>query len=179
MNTLIRLTHYDPKWRQEFQQTRSGVLMCCLGWVDAVEHIGSTAISGLIAQPVIDVVARVSDPAGLAEATRSIEGMNFRVVNDAASGSDTVLGAIELVKPRHGQWTHRVFLVSRESTFWQNAIDVRDHLRRHREVALRFEQLKVDQWRESGAEPAGYQHSKNLFFSHLLDQINARRQQDQ
>ncbi|MDG2222325.1 MAG: GrpB family protein, partial [Rubripirellula sp.] len=41
--------HYDPRWRQEFEQTRSSILSSTEGWVTGVEHIGSTAISGLIA----------------------------------------------------------------------------------------------------------------------------------
>ncbi len=60
----VRLMHYDPRWRQEFEQTRSSILHSCAGWVTAVEHIGSTAISGLIARPTIDVIASVADDEG-------------------------------------------------------------------------------------------------------------------
>jgi GrpB-like predicted nucleotidyltransferase (UPF0157 family) len=53
----VRMMHYDPRWPQEFEQTRSGILQCCRGDVIEVCHIGSTAVSGLVAQPIIDLVA--------------------------------------------------------------------------------------------------------------------------
>ena len=72
----VRLMHYDPRWRQEFQQTKSSILHSCAGWVTAVEHVGSTAISGLIARPIIDVLAAVADESALATAAQLIEGLN-------------------------------------------------------------------------------------------------------
>ena len=70
----VRLMHYDPRWRQQFQQTRSSILHSCAGWVTAVEHVGSTTISGLIARPTIDVLAAVMDEDSLMVAAELIEG---------------------------------------------------------------------------------------------------------
>lgn len=170
--TTVRLMHYDPRWRQEFQQTRSGILQSCLGLVTAVEHIGSTAISGVIACPTIDVLAgydpsRVSDPKVIDEAARLIEGLNFRVVESPSWAQEAVV----LDKPRHGECTHRVFLISQAAVFWRQSIAVRDYLQGNPEQAIRFEETKIARWRHGSGDEVRYQADKAIFFTHLIDQI--------
>ena len=170
----VRLMHYDPRWRQEFQQTRSSILHSCTGWVTAVEHVGSTAISGLIARPTIDVLAAVMDEDALMVAAELIEGLNFRIGDSPDWSSDSVV----LTKPRH--WTvtqpdptHRVWLVTQDSACWQRMIRMRDWLRTHKETAICFEEAKVARWRSGEGELAAYQSDKAVFFSHLEDQMEA------
>ena len=165
----IRLMHHDPRWRQEFEQTRSSILQSCLGWVTAVEHVGSTAISGLIAQPTIDLLAGVTATEGFDPAASQIEGLNFRRVDSPEWAADTVT----LWKPRHGQVTHQVFLTIIDSPAWQRSIRLRDWLRGHPETAVRFEEAKVRRWRDGEGDPRRYQADKAVFFAHLEDQIEA------
>jgi len=170
----VRLMHYDPRWRQEFEQTRSSILFCCDGWVTAVEHIGSTAISGLIARPTIDVVAAVDRSDALEPAGLLIEGLNFGRQQSPSWAGDAVV----LVKPRHAvdgspEPTHRVFLVPRDSPIWRRSLRLRDHLRSHPETAIRWEETKVASWRSSAGDFASYEAAKAIFLAHLEDQIEA------
>lgn len=163
MTEIVRLMHYDPRWRQEFEQTRSVILDSCQGWVTGVAHIGSTAISGLIAQPIIDVVATVDDPRGFDPAVLRLGGINFAV----AAAPGWAAGATLLVKPRRGEVTHRIFLVGSHSPLPQRVLALRDWLRSNREEALAFEEAKVEQWKESGGEAAGYERAKQELFAGL------------
>jgi len=172
----VRLMHYDPRWRQEFEQTRSSILHSCAGWVTAVEHIGSTAISGLIARPTIDVVAAVQDDSSIEQAACLIEGLNY----GRGSSSGWAREAVSLVKPRHalvGQSdpTHHVLLVLQGSAVWNRVIRVRDWLRSNGEAAIRFEEAKVARWRSGAGDLVSYQAAKALFFAHLEDQIDAEQ----
>ena len=175
----VRLTHYDPRWRQEFQQTRSSILHSCAGWVTAVEHVGSTAISGLIARPTVDVVAAVADEDSIDSAAELIEGLNFRRVRDP----DWTCDAVVLTKPRHllvaqpGP-THQVWLVLAESAVWHRLTRMRDWLRANPETAIRFEEAKVASWRSSEGDFTTYQSDKAAFFAHLEDQLDADRRCD-
>ncbi len=172
----VRLMHYDPRWPQEFQQTKSSILQSCEGWVTAVEHVGSTAISGLIARPTIDVLAAVEDANALATAAQLIEGLNFRI-NDSPDWSTE---PIVLGKPRHlsvaqPDPTHSVWLVIYGSDCWQRMIRMRDWLRDNKETAVRFEEAKVARWRSGEGELLAYESDKALFFAHLEDQMEASR----
>jgi GrpB-like predicted nucleotidyltransferase (UPF0157 family) len=170
----VRLMHYDPRWRQEFEQTRSSILHSCAGWVTGLEHIGSTAISGLIARPTIDAVAAVDNMDAMEPAALLMEGLNFRREASPVWAS----GAITLVKPRHsleGQLdpTHTVLLVVQGCVVWNRVIRIRDWLRSRAEVAIRFEEAKVARWRSGEGDLVSYQADKALFFAHLEDQIDA------
>jgi GrpB-like predicted nucleotidyltransferase (UPF0157 family) len=166
--------HYDPRWCQEFEQTRSGILHSCAGWVTALEHIGSTAIPGLVARPTIDVIAGVDAESSVESAAMLIEGLNYR----RESSPDWVSDGMVLVKPRHslaGQPdpTHHVLLVIRGSSDWNRVLRVRDWLRSNAETAIRFEEAKVARWRNGKGEFVSYEADKALFFAHLEDQIDA------
>lgn len=170
----VRLMHYDARWRQEFEQTRSSILHSCVGWVTAVEHIGSTAISGLIARPTIDVVAAAEDDPSMEQAASLIEGLNYSREPPPSWAPHT----ISLVKPRHrmvGQTepTHCVLLTVRAALAWKRVIGVRDWLRSNGETAIRFEEAKVARWRSDEGDLRSYQAAKAVFFSHLEDQIAA------
>lgn len=172
----VRLMHYDPRWRQEFEQTRSSILHSCVGWVTAVEHIGSTAISGLIARPTIDVVAAVQDETSIEQAASLIEGLNY----GRKPSADWALQAVSLLKPRYAlagpsDPTHHVLLVVEGSSTWNRVIGIRDWLRSNREAAIRFEEAKVARWRRGEGDLVNYQAAKALFFAHLEDQIDAEQ----
>jgi len=172
----VRLMHYDHRWSQEFEQTRSSILHSCDGWVTAIEHIGSTAISGLIARPTIDLVAGVNDMKSIEPAALLIEGLNYR----REAPPPWVSEAIALVKPRYvtnarPDPTHYVLLAVRGSAEWHRVIRIRDYLRANAESAIRFEEAKVARWRRGEGELSSYQQDKAMFFAHLEDQIDAER----
>lgn len=170
----VRLTHHDPRWRQEFEQTRSSILQSCEGWVVAVEHIGSTSIAGLVARPTIDAIAGVTSDEAIEAAANLMEGLNFRREPPPIWANE----AIFLSKPRHRpddqpQATHQVLLMRMNCATWKRTIRVRDWLRTHAEDAIRFEEAKVSRWRRGEGDPTRYRSDKAIFFSHLEDQIDA------
>lgn len=57
----IVIADYDPDWPQKFQ-SQAGVIAHALGpAVLQIEHIGSTAVPGLAAKPIIDILLVVAD----------------------------------------------------------------------------------------------------------------------
>jgi len=165
--STIRMMHYDPRWPQEFEQTKSGVLQSCQGDVIDVQHIGSTAIAGLIAQPIIDLVAAAANPMALASATVAIQGLYFRQLPSPAWAGESLLFA----KPRHGEVTHQLLLTLRDSPAWRRVLAVREALRQDRDRAFRFEEFKVRHWQAGEGEADQYERDKALFFSHLEEQL--------
>ncbi|TWU63351.1 MULTISPECIES: GrpB family protein [Crateriforma] len=164
----IRLSHHDPRWRQEFQQIRSGVLQCGQGMITQVEHIGGTALPGRISQPIIDVLAGVHDANQMDEAALSIEGLYFRPLPPPHWD----LSAVRLIKPRGGPVTHQLFLMPIGTPAWHAALAIRDHLRSDTEASLRFEDAKVGIWKRTGGDPEDYPRAKDGVFTHLMEQLN-------
>ncbi len=58
----IEVVDYDPAWPQRFQHERARITNALGDRACAIEHIGSTAVPGLAAKPIVDVLVTVEDP---------------------------------------------------------------------------------------------------------------------
>ncbi|HEX4545170.1 MAG TPA: GrpB family protein, partial [Candidatus Acidoferrum sp.] len=55
MSSRIMIADYDPRWPEQFETLRSRIAAALGDLAIAIEHIGSTAVPGLAAKPVIDI----------------------------------------------------------------------------------------------------------------------------
>lgn len=58
----IALSAYDPVWSQQFEQIQADIVAVLADQVLSIVHVGSTAVAGLAAKPVIDIDLIVADP---------------------------------------------------------------------------------------------------------------------
>jgi GrpB-like predicted nucleotidyltransferase (UPF0157 family) len=59
---IVRLVAYDPGWPARFESERVRIGTALGPLVRRIEHIGSTAVPGLAAKPIIDALVEVDDP---------------------------------------------------------------------------------------------------------------------
>jgi GrpB-like predicted nucleotidyltransferase (UPF0157 family) len=52
----VEIVPHDPRWAERFAQERERLLAALGGLALAVEHVGSTAVPGLAAKPVLDIL---------------------------------------------------------------------------------------------------------------------------
>ena len=55
----VQLQPYDPNWPMGFEKEKQKLLDIFGGKIIAIEHIGSTAVPGLCAKPLIDMIAAI------------------------------------------------------------------------------------------------------------------------
>src|SRR5690606_11995187 len=58
----IEVEAYDPTWATLFQTLRNSIDIAIAATALAIEHVGSTAVPGVLAKPVIDIYVIVEDP---------------------------------------------------------------------------------------------------------------------
>ena len=63
LSSAIRIVDYDPQWPRRFDREAGKIRSVLADRALRVEHVGSTAVPGLPAKPVIDMVLVVADPA--------------------------------------------------------------------------------------------------------------------
>ncbi len=71
----VILCEYDPAWPQLYEDWSARILTACGGLITEIHHIGSTAVPGLIAEPLIDIqpgVARFEDGFAMNEAMQAL-----------------------------------------------------------------------------------------------------------
>lgn len=162
---MIKLSHFNGLWKQEFEQTRSSLLGASEGWIHAVEHIGSTAVEGIVARPIVDVLAGMSDLPGLNEAAALIEGLNFRRLPAPQWCEDELVAYFE--KPRSGDATHSVLLVAQSGKCWTSAISVREQLRASQPLREELETIKRANFHAGCQAQQQYDAAKSAFLESL------------
>jgi GrpB-like predicted nucleotidyltransferase (UPF0157 family) len=131
----VSLVPYDSTWPLEFAAEAERIERACAGLPIRLEHIGSTAVPGLAAKPVIDILAgRPGNMAGEAYVPA------FRQLGYEHKGAFGIPGRnyFRRGSPR----THHVHLVSWSSELWLDHLLFRDYLRSHPDAAREYETIK-------------------------------------
>lgn len=142
---------YDPTWPVSFDR-QAAVLDEALGpWLDgSVEHIGSTAVPGLVAKPIIDIVAVVDDIGCAPAVTSRLEEAGWL---SAPEPPDAGLRKLSFCTPSVERRTHHLHVVERSSGGWRGWLAFRDALRRRPELVTEYGELKRRLARDHGADP--------------------------
>ena len=138
---MIEIVEYDPAWPQEFELAAARLRAAAPSLVVAVEHVGSTAVPGLAAKPIIDLMPAVA--AGrLDDLDRCVAPIVVLGYEYIARYEDE-LPLRRFFKLRTPNRQHNVHLVEQASEFWLRHLRFRDILRARPEVAAEYAALKL------------------------------------
>jgi GrpB-like predicted nucleotidyltransferase (UPF0157 family) len=160
----VRVTPYDVEWPAQFRSERDRLVVLAPELL-AVEHIGSTAVPGLAAKPIIDIMA----------AAQSIEVVDQVVQRLCDSGYITSaefnrsLGDRRwLMRHAGGHRTHHLHLVLSDSQHWADCMRFRDALRQDGDLANRYADLKQRLASQFGSDRDAYGNAKTAFVASAI-----------
>ena len=137
MQAPIEIVDYDPLWPQRFTDERAELLHVIGQWLHGpIEHIGSTAVPGLRAKPVIDIMAGVESLPASRDAIPALGRMNYHYW---PYKSDVMHW---FCKPTAEFRTHHLHLVPVGSLLWMHRIAFRDRLRADASARADYAALK-------------------------------------
>ena len=76
---VIEVIDYDPTWAIDFEQEKALLLRVMGETATNVEHIGSTAVVGLSAKPIIDILVEVKSLTALDQRSKKLETLGYQV----------------------------------------------------------------------------------------------------
>jgi GrpB-like predicted nucleotidyltransferase (UPF0157 family) len=132
--------------------------------LDGYEHIGSTAIEGLAAKPVIDLLAVVGD---LSDARTTLVPVLEHHGYEYRPGD--VRGRLFLAKGPRTNRTHYLSLAERHSDFYVEKVAFRDYLREHPDIAAAYGSLKRELAAEHPDDRSAYTEGKGAFIERVLE----------
>ena len=165
----VRLMETNSQWEQEFEQAKSMLLYATEGWLVEVQHIGSTAVAEVVAQPTIDMLAGMEDLRGLNEAAGLVEGLNYLRLAAPHWCEDEFVALLQ--KPRLGEPTHTVLITKLGGKAWQRALAIRDELRANLLERQSLDTCKRDNFGAGCQATADYAAAKNRYFAALESRI--------
>lgn len=144
----VAIVAYDPSWPDAFRKEKEHLLACLPPeLLRRVEHFGSTAVPGLAAKPVVDILVEVTD----LEATKArivpvLEGQGYDYFWRPTIGEEPPFYAWFIKRePNTGARTHHIHMMDASPEFdlhWERLL-FRDYLVEHPEVAREYEALKL------------------------------------
>jgi GrpB-like predicted nucleotidyltransferase (UPF0157 family) len=133
----INLVAYDETWPTQFAREAALITEAIAPWLTGgVHHVGSTAVPGLSAKPIIDIMAVVADLPSSQPCIDILAGLHYLYAPYRADEMHW------FCKPDPEHRTHHLHLVPTGSERFRNVLAFRDHLRTHPDAATGYESLK-------------------------------------
>ncbi len=164
----VSLTPYDPAWPKLFGD-EAEFLWATLPKtiIKRIEHFGSTAVPGLAAKAVIDLLVEVSS---LEETTRQVVPLLESHGYDYFWRTDVKVPYPWFIKrDAKGKRTHHIHMVEADSKWWDR-LYFRDYLRIFDDDARRYENLKRTLAEKYPNDRQGYTDGKSEFIVVLTEQ---------
>jgi GrpB-like predicted nucleotidyltransferase (UPF0157 family) len=168
----IHLVEYDPGWpemyRAEAERVRS---ILPAGLVCAMEHFGSTAIPGLAAKPIIDILVAVRSVSEAREvAVSPMESLSYAFWADNPKRDR--LFFVKGLPPSTPHRTHHVHMTEIDSEMWERLL-FRDYLRTHPEEVSRYGALKLELMERYREDREAYTDAKSAYVEEIMSLARA------
>ena len=154
----ISLVEHNDRW-EEYYQEIAGVLRKVLAAypVVRISHIGSTALPGIRAKNIVDVLVEVEKTADLHEIIQTMEENGFLCMSSSAKRVSFNRGY-----SIHG-FEEKVYHIHLRYAGDNDELYFRDYLREHPVVAGEYEALKLRLWKQYEHDRDAYTRGKSDF----------------
>jgi GrpB-like predicted nucleotidyltransferase (UPF0157 family) len=143
----VAIVRYDPRWPELFRREKEHLLSCLPSdLVGRIEHFGSTAVPGLAAKPVVDMLVEVSDlSAARTRIAPALESQGYDYFWRPTHGDDGPPFYAWFIKrdPDSGARTHHIHMVGPDFVEHWDRLLFRDYLIEHPQAAQEYQCLKL------------------------------------
>ena len=160
-NNAVRLSDYTPLWADLYREEEERILATVGHLIINLQHIGSTAIPGIKAKPILDMMAGVAQLEKALLCKAPLEALGYDYIAQAGIANDYVFG-------KGGARTHYLHVVEYASANWTNHLCFRDRLRNDPELAQAYGNLKEELSRKFSDSRAKYHDAKSKFISEVV-----------
>lgn len=166
----LELKDHDPGWLALYTAEVPGLREAIGDGLEALEHVGSTAVPGLAAKPIIDILATVRAWTGADEMVQRLAAIEYLYTaeSEADDPERKVFrkGPADLGLLR----THQLHVTLRHSHYARRLVAFRDHLRAHPTEMAAYGTLKADLVRRHATDSRAYTAAKSEFV-HRIERL--------
>jgi GrpB-like predicted nucleotidyltransferase (UPF0157 family) len=170
----VHLTAYDPRWPARAAECSDELAPVLNRWLlGPIEHVGSTAIPGIVAKPVIDLMALVADTDALvARAGGALDAMNWRHVPPDLDGR-AWRRFFAKVSPDGEHRLAHLHLMSAGTARWDQQLRFRDALRESPALRDEYGAIKLRLACTYADDREKYTDEKAAFVTRVLRDLGA------
>ncbi|MBM2885407.1 GrpB family protein [Chromobacterium phragmitis] len=167
MADTLQIVPYRPGWPQCFEQTAATILVALGELADKaiIKHIGSTAVPGLPAKPIIDIMLGLPRLSDLEPYFAALSAIDFNHQQQMAAAMPD---RHYFTQPAHPPRQVHLHAVALDSDFWRDKLLFRDALRADPQLSANYAELKQTLAERYGEDRAGYTEAKSGFINAAL-----------
>jgi GrpB-like predicted nucleotidyltransferase (UPF0157 family) len=159
----VRVVPYDPAWPSRFESECAALQGAIGEWVvGGIHHVGSTAVPGLAAKPVIDILVGVHDLPSSRACFDPLAELAYRYAPYRVQEMHW------FCKPDPRRRTHHLHLVPLDSHRYRAELAFRDHLRAHPDEAGEYATLKRELAGRFESDREAYTAAKATFIEGVV-----------
>lgn len=152
----IFLTEHKPHWA-DWYKDEVALLKNLLPPTTQYHHIGSTAVKGIWAKPIIDILIVAQSAGQLKQAADILQQNDYIVMSQTAKRISLNKGYTE------NGFAERVFHLHIRLEDDKDEIYFCDYLNKHSDVAKEYEKLKLELWKKHEHDRDAYTQAKSEF----------------
>ena len=147
----IFLVEHTDKWIDDYKEIETLLRDLFAGCpVHGISHIGSTAIKGIWAKNIVDVMVEIPESSRLMDMARILEQNGFIIMSAEANRISLNKGYTE------NGFADKVYHIHLRYAGDNDELYFRDYLNEHPDVAKEYEALKLRLWKQ-------YEHNRNAY----------------
>ena len=156
----IVLEPHNPEWKMWYEDARQELQQVIpADSLAAIHHIGSTAVPGILAKPIVDILVELKPTADMDAVAKRIEGNVWIRMSEAK-------GRISLNKGYTPEgYAKRVYHLHLRYEGDNEEVAFAEYLRQHPDVAKEYEALKLSLWHKYEHDRDGYTEAKTEFIT--------------
>ncbi|MGW1835143.1 GrpB family protein [Streptomyces sp. NPDC002067] len=162
MSEPVQIVAYDPQWPLIFARLSETIRRELGALVLRVEHVGSTAVPGLSAKPIVDLDVVIGDRADLPAVIAALRPLGYTHEGDCG-----IPGREAFTTPR-GAPAHHLYVCAADGAELARHLAFRDFLRADPESARRYDALKRDLAERYRGDRSAYGAGKSAFIAAIL-----------
>lgn len=160
----VKIVAHDPAWAMLGEELCRAVRDACGELIVDVQHVGSTAVPGLPAKPVIDIVVAVRTRAALPELSAGLARIGYLDRGDRGDAG----GYLFIAESTPDVRTIHLHVVEQGSGQWRDYLQFRDLLRQQPEIRERYAELKTALAHRYPNDTKAYTAGKAKFIGEVL-----------
>jgi GrpB-like predicted nucleotidyltransferase (UPF0157 family) len=161
----VVIVEHDPEWSGTFERLRGGIAEVVGDVARSIEHVGSTAVPGLAAKPIIDLDVVVRGSRDVPEAIRRLATLGYRHEGDKG------VPRREAFKSPSDEPRHHLYVVVDDSPAYRRHVWIRDYLRAHPNEARAYGELKRRLAEAHRDDRAAYTAAKDEFTDRIYQRV--------
>jgi len=157
----VGVASYNPNWKNMYKEESGKIKNILNDIIIDIHHIGSTAIPGIIAKPVIDILVEVKDIEGVDQYNHKMEELGYEAMGEYG------IPKRRFFRRGGNNRTHHIHIFQTGNEEIERHINFKEYLIAHPDKGREYSKLKEELVNKYTYDVENYTNSKNDFIKEI------------